>query len=83
MLSLCKLQSRGQRGSPVARHCPQVSQQTPCKATGTGSTSSSTGTARAERRRWGLVSWGCLAGPGSSVTSHLPPQPQKLLPQSL
>ncbi|XP_058996004.1 huntingtin-interacting protein 1-related protein isoform X3 [Mustela lutreola] len=35
-------------------------------------------------RHWGLRSRGCLARPGSTVTSPpLPSQPQKLLPQSL
>lgn len=38
-----KSQSGEQRGSPLQPCCPQVSQRTPCKATGTGSTSSFTG----------------------------------------
>lgn len=78
MCSLPKPQSSEQRGSPLNLYRPQVSRQTPCKATGTGSTSSFTGTrlgsAEARPGRHSVapshVCWGCPSG--ARLLSDLP-----------
>lgn len=86
-----KSQSGEQRGSPLQPCCPQVSQRTPCKVTGTGSTNSFTGTGpggvedgkngapRLSPQRAGAA--GRVLAPDLLPPSF--PQPQELLPQSL
>lgn len=86
-----KSQNGEQRPSPLQPCCPQVSQRTPCKVTGTGSTSSFTGTGPGgvEDGKNGTPRlWPRRAGAAGRVLApDLPPpslpQPQELLPQSL
>lgn len=72
-----RAQSSEQGGSPLTPPCPQASRQTPCKATGTGSMSSFTGTSPGRGGGWrrvlGLPGWGL-----APLTSCLRPRPRSL-----